>query len=385
VNSRRDSASLTSACSNSFELNSNKTNKIRTKKNLLFFDESDNHYQEPAVKSKYSNKQTYSQKPILSKSKSEIFAAKTKPLLMSSSSSSHSSKKRLQLIQHQQSENSTLSRNTHTSETNILRRRNVFSSPKLSVINSDDSASKQIQKIKHNQKTNIIDKKLMLLTNSTENIADNLPFDEKLPAAQYLNSPFFLPSDKSDTTGSTDTEDNEIEEDAFSSLNTATAVCAPTTAPITSTTVNVKQMISSDVDLKQINKKIFINEEEDEYDLNEGDDLSDSDQTESCILNDANNNDLLEYTNDLASNKMRHNSANDSDSELAPADSASVGYKNVLKTQDMMNDENNNEKVKKYRSVCFFWLLNFLFKKDSLRISHIKTKAHVFYFSFEGI
>jgi hypothetical protein len=75
----------------------------------------------------------------------------------------------------------------------------------------------------------------------------------------------------------------------------------------------------------------------------------------------------------------------DSDSELAPAASVSVGYKNGLKTQDMMNDENNNEKVKKYRSVCFFWLLNFLFKKDSLRISHIKTKAHVFYFSFEGI
>ena len=115
--------------------------------------------------------------------------------------------------------------------------------------------------------------------------------------------------------------------------------------------------------------------------VSDGDDLSDSDQTESCILNDANNNDLLEYTNDLAAIKMSHKrriSGNDSDSEEAAPNSASFMYSNDVKSQqtaglDIMNDENNNEKVKTYRSVCF---LAFFFAYFYLRRLLIKDIAH---------
>ena len=151
VNSRRDSASLTSPCSNPFDFNeynnssnnsNNKTNKNRSKKNLIFFNESDNLNHGTSVKSKSSIK-SVSQKPILNKSKSEIF-----PGEMTSSSSFASSDKKLLLLQHQQSKNSALSGDNQRSATNILRRRSVYSSPKLSMVNSDDCALPIIQKIK---------------------------------------------------------------------------------------------------------------------------------------------------------------------------------------------------------------------------------------------
>lgn len=106
---------------------------------------------------------------------------------------------------------------------------------------------------------------------------------------QYLSSKFFLPSNK-DGNGSSD---EEIEDySSFAKMN---------------------EFIPGD----------------NEYDLNEVD-LSDSDQTESCILNDANSNHLLEF-------------ADEPEVELAA-----------------LNDENNNEKTQQYKSVreLFFKLYN---------------------------
>jgi hypothetical protein len=124
--------------------------------------------------------------------------------------------------------------------------------------------------------------------------------------SKYFNSKFFLPSDKSSTTGST-TSDDEIEEEIetykFSSEK--------------------KQPQQSDID----------DVEEYDYDLNEGD-LSDSDQTESCILNDANNNDILDEDK---SNEFIENNNNNNNDHLIDS-----------------NDENNNNlkfnSTKKYRS-----------------------------------
>lgn len=227
--------------------------------------------QQSNVSSSSNNKRVKQNKNLLlNKSKSEIFAKKI--------NKQHSSR-----IEQQVEENS------------ILRRRNVlnYSMPRLLHAQLSISNSKSCQN-------------------------NNLQLDSSLPTtaattatlqsetnSKYFNSKFFLPSDKSSTTGST-TSDDEIEEEIetykFSSEK--------------------KQPQQSDID----------DVEEYDYDLNEGD-LSDSDQTESCILNDANNNDILDEDK---SNEFIENNNNNNDHLI---DS---------------NDENNNNlkfnSTKKYRS-----------------------------------
>jgi len=227
--------------------------------------------QQSNVSSSSNNKRVKQNKNLLlNKSKSEIFAKKI--------NKQHSSR-----IEQQVEENS------------ILRRRNVlnYSMPRLLHAQLSISNSKSCQN-------------------------NNLQLDSSLPTtaattatlqsetnSKYFNSKFFLPSDKSSTTGST-TSDDEIEEEIetykFSSEK--------------------KQPQQSDID----------DVEEYDYDLNEGD-LSDSDQTESCILNDANNNDILDEDK---SNEFIENNNNNNDHLI---DS---------------NDENNNNlkfnNTKKYRS-----------------------------------
>ncbi len=206
--------------------------------------------QQSNVSSSSNNKRVKQNKNLLlNKSKSEIFAKKI--------NKQHSSR-----IEQQVEENS------------ILRRRNVlnYSMPRLLHAQLSISNSKSCQ-------NNNLQLDSSLPTTTTTTTTATLQSETN---SKYFNSKFFLPSDKSSTTGST-TSDDEIEEEIetykFSSEK--------------------KQPHQSDID----------DVEEYDYDLNEGD-LSDSDQTESCILNDANNNDILDEDK---SNEFIENNNNNND------------------------------------------------------------------------
>jgi hypothetical protein len=191
-----------------------------------------------------SNKKVKQNKNLLlNKSKSEIFAKKI--------NKQHNSR-----IEQQAEENS------------ILRRRNVlnYSMPRLL------HAQLSISNSKSSQNNIQLDSSLPTTTKTLQSETNS----------KYFNSKFFLPSDKSSTTGST-TSDDEIEEEI------ETYKFEPENEK--------KQPQQSDID----------DVEEYDYDLNEGD-LSDSDQTESCILNDANNNDILDEnkSNEFIENNNNH-------------------------------------------------------------------------------
>lgn len=157
---------------------------------------------------------------------------------------------------------------------------------------------------------------------------------------QYFNSNFFIQSDTTGSTGTTDEEDNS---NAFE-INLFN---------------NKKEKILSQ------DNQVFAHVDE-EYDLNEAD-LSDSDQTESCILNDANN-DLLEFTDEekIKTRKYLNGALIDSGAD-------------VLKPLD---DEKSNKRVKNYRSVSkkikfkykFIKILKNICFKNSIGLNSVKER-----------
>lgn len=163
------------------------------------------------------------------------------------------------------------------------------------------------------------------LVDSIENIRENFDLNE-IMIKSHSNEPnssgkrncyrkkFFIPSDKSDSTGSTDDDDNNNNEVDLVDNNHA----------IYNAKLN-----------KKLTSKANVYLQEDDYDLNDEGDLSDSDQTESCILNDANNNDLLEYADNL--DKIKDGKYDEA-----------IG--NGESNLERINDENNNEKIKSLRS-----------------------------------
>lgn len=242
----------------------------------------------------------------INKSKSEIFENKL----------NQSPKQQIQSNECAQILNeSTLDDNNQTPT--IRRRLNVdlnHSSPKLvrsqtTIINNKNKINGKIV----DSIENILRDNFELNDRITNN---NLRIDKS--KSNFYRKKFFIPSDKSDSTGSTDDDDNNNEVDLVD---------------------NNDDIYNAKINKELTNKIENVYLQEDDYDLNDEGDLSDSDQTESCILNDANNNDLLEYADNIeTSNKKFDGAILNSGIDLEP-----------------LNDENNNEKqIKKLRSVCVF-------------------------------